>query len=160
MAGRRVVVTRPSFASRQVISKLRGLGAHVIDSPLIRIEYVEAAARTIGGRLKRDDLVVLRSTVPVGVTRNVVLPVLEAESGLKAGDGFLLSFAPERTVEGNALPELRQLPQVVGGFDKFETSDESMFLRMKVWWLHVLGTLGLAMFAWVAFRKIFRGSDD
>ena len=86
------------------------------------IEYVEAAARTIGGRLKRDDLVVLRSTVPVGVTRNVVLPVLEAESGLKAGDGFLLSFAPERTVEGSALPELRQLPQVVGGFDKKSTA--------------------------------------
>ena len=42
LAGRRVVVTRPSFASRQVISKLRGLGADVIDSPLIRIEYVEA----------------------------------------------------------------------------------------------------------------------
>ena len=49
---------------------------------------------------------------------------------------------------------------VVGGFDKFETSDESMFLRMKVWWLHVAGTLGLVMFAWVAFRKIFRGADD
>ena len=42
LAGRRVVVTRPSSASRQVISKLRGLGAEVIDSPLIRIEYVEA----------------------------------------------------------------------------------------------------------------------
>ena len=42
LAGRRVVVTRPSLASRQVISKLRGLGAEVIDSPLIRIEYVEA----------------------------------------------------------------------------------------------------------------------
>ena len=42
LAGRRVVVTRPSFASRQAISKLRGLGADVIDSPLIRIEYVEA----------------------------------------------------------------------------------------------------------------------
>ncbi len=41
LAGRRVVVTRPSFASRQVISKLRGLGAEVIDSPLIRIEYLE-----------------------------------------------------------------------------------------------------------------------
>ncbi len=45
----------------------------------------------------------------------------------------------------------------LGGFDKFETSDESMLLRMKVWWLHVVGTLGLVMFAWVAFRKIFRG---
>ena len=42
LAGRRVVVTRPSSASRQVISKLRGLGAEVIDSPLIRIEYAEA----------------------------------------------------------------------------------------------------------------------
>ena len=41
LAGRRVVVTRPSSASRQLISKLRGLGAEVIDSPLIRIEYVE-----------------------------------------------------------------------------------------------------------------------
>ena len=41
LAGRRVVVTRPSLASRQVISKLRGLGAEVIDSPLIRIEYLE-----------------------------------------------------------------------------------------------------------------------
>ena len=42
LAGRRIVVTRPSTASRQVISKLRGLGAEVIDSPLIRVEYVEA----------------------------------------------------------------------------------------------------------------------
>jgi uroporphyrinogen III methyltransferase/synthase len=42
LAGRRVVVTRPSSASRQVISTLRGLGAEVIDSPLIRIEYLDA----------------------------------------------------------------------------------------------------------------------
>ncbi len=42
LAGRRVVVTRPSTASREVISELRALGAEVIDSPLIRIEYVEA----------------------------------------------------------------------------------------------------------------------
>lgn len=45
---------------------------------------------------------------------------------------------------------------VVGGFDKFETGDESMFLRMKIWWLHVVGTIGLVLFAWVAFLKIFR----
>jgi uroporphyrinogen III methyltransferase/synthase len=42
LAGRRVVVTRPLSAGRQVISKLRGLGANVIDSPLIRIDYVQA----------------------------------------------------------------------------------------------------------------------
>ena len=43
---------------------------------------------------------------------------------------------------------------VVGGVDKFETGDESMFLAMKTWWLHVVGAFGLALFAWVAFRKI------
>jgi uroporphyrinogen III methyltransferase/synthase len=41
LAGRRVVVTRPSLAGREVVAKLRGLGAEVIDSPLIRIEYLE-----------------------------------------------------------------------------------------------------------------------
>lgn len=49
---------------------------------------------------------------------------------------------------------------IIGGFDKFETGDESMFLRMRVWWLHVVGTLGLVLFAWVAFRKIFRRPGD
>ncbi len=43
----------------------------------------------------------------------------------------------------------------VGGIDKFETGDESMFLSMKTWWLHAVGTFGLALFAWVAFRKVF-----
>ena len=92
------------------------------ETKIPRIEYIEAAARTIGSRLKHGDLVVLRSTVPVGVTREVVLPTLEKESGLSAGEDFLLSFAPERTVEGSAVPELRQLPQVVGGFNKKSTA--------------------------------------
>ena len=58
LAGRRVVVTRPSSASRQVISKLRGLGAEVIDSPLIRIEYMEAP---ISGPRSDHDWIVFTS---------------------------------------------------------------------------------------------------
>lgn len=58
LAGRRVVVTRPSVASRQVISKLRGLGAEVIDSPLIRIEYLEVE---ISGPRSDHDWVVFTS---------------------------------------------------------------------------------------------------
>ncbi|MEM6337562.1 MAG: nucleotide sugar dehydrogenase, partial [Bacteroidota bacterium] len=81
--------------------------------PILR--SVQAAARSIGAQLKRGDLVLLRSTVPVGTTRNEVLPILEAESGLKGGRDFQLAFAPERTVEGDALNELRTLPQIVGG---------------------------------------------
>ncbi|MEK7554906.1 MAG: nucleotide sugar dehydrogenase, partial [Patescibacteria group bacterium] len=81
------------------------------------MKHLEAAAKNIGKVLKLGDLVVLRSTVPVGTTRNVVLPILENESGLTGGTDFLLAFAPERTVEGKALEELRTLPQVIGGLN-------------------------------------------
>ena len=58
----------------------------------------------------------LRSTVPVGTTRNIIIKILEKGSNLKAGKDFYVSFTPERTVEGNALYELRNLPQIIGGY--------------------------------------------
>lgn len=79
---------------------------------------LKGAVTEVGQKLKIGDLVILRSTVPVGTTRGVVLPILEEESGLKVGRDFYLAFAPERTVEGKALYELRTLPQVIGGYDK------------------------------------------
>ena len=66
--------------------------------------------------LKFGDHVMLRSTVPLGTTRNFVIPTLENISGLRAGKDFKISFAPERTVEGNALVELQNLPQIIGGY--------------------------------------------
>lgn len=82
------------------------------------MSYLEDASEKLGKILKHGDVVILRSTVPVGSTRNVIKPLLEKYSGLTAGEGFLLAFAPERTVEGMALKELRTLPQVIGGLNR------------------------------------------
>ena len=79
---------------------------------------LEQSSKELGPRLKKSDLVILRSTVIIGTTRNVVVPILEKESGLTVGKDFHLVFAPERTVEGNAIEELRSLPQVIGGFNQ------------------------------------------
>ena len=85
-----------------------------IESSLISIqEFI--GYLSIDARLT-NDLVILRSTVPIGITRNEVLPVLEKISGLKAGEEFFLSFCPERTAEGRALEELKKLPQIIGGY--------------------------------------------
>jgi UDP-N-acetyl-D-mannosaminuronic acid dehydrogenase len=70
----------------------------------------------IGPLLKRGDLVMLRSTVPAGTTRQIVIPRLEELSDMSAGEHFHVAFAPERTIEGRAMQELRTLPQVVGGY--------------------------------------------
>jgi UDP-N-acetyl-D-mannosaminuronic acid dehydrogenase len=75
-----------------------------------RMDMVQNAAREVADRMVDESLVVMRSTVKLGTTRKVVLPILSA------GDKpFDLAFCPERTLEGKALTELRQLPQVVGG---------------------------------------------
>ena len=81
------------------------------------LDHVRNATLEVARVLRRGNLVVLRSTVPVGTTRNVVLPVLEQTSGLKAGMDFDLAFCPERTIEGKALRELRELPQIIGGLN-------------------------------------------
>lgn len=80
--------------------------------------YLKKAAEQVGRVLKPHDLVILRSTVPVGTTRGLVIPVLEKKSRLKAGEDFFVAFAPERTVEGRALEELKILPQIIGGYNK------------------------------------------
>ncbi len=74
-----------------------------------------AVCETVGGRLQRGDIVMLRSTVPVGTTRAFAKNLLEEKSGLVAGEDFNLAFTPERTVEGNAIQELSSLPQIIGG---------------------------------------------
>ena len=81
------------------------------------LDHLKSASETIGRVLKNGDTVILRSTVPVGTTRDFVVPVLEKFSGLKSGEDFFVAFAPERTVEGKALEELKKLPQVIGGLN-------------------------------------------
>ena len=77
------------------------------------LENLRAAARHVAESCRADTLVIVRSTVPVGASRNVVLPELAA----RWGAGVRLAFAPERTIQGQALRELEELPQVVGGVD-------------------------------------------
>lgn len=76
------------------------------------LEPLRSAARAVARAFDPATLVVVRSTVPVGATRGVVLPELLARWGTAR-----LAFCPERTIQGQALRELEALPQVVGGLD-------------------------------------------
>ena len=72
------------------------------------------ATETICKVLKSGDLVIYRSTIPVGTTRNRLIPTFE-QSGLIVGIDFTVASAPERTVEGKALEESQTSPLVAGG---------------------------------------------
>jgi UDP-N-acetyl-D-mannosaminuronic acid dehydrogenase len=77
------------------------------------LTFLAAAARDIARWCGPETVVVVRSTVPIGASRSVVLPPL-----LEAWGRALLVMAPERTIQGQALRELVELPQVVGGLDE------------------------------------------
>ena len=77
-----------------------------------RVDMIEQAARDIAENMRDGALVILRSTVKVGTTRDVVAPMLAA-----SGKKFDIAMCPERTLEGKALQELRELPQIVGADD-------------------------------------------
>lgn len=79
------------------------------------LENLRKAAQHVAQSCKPNTLVVVRSTVPVGASRAIVLPELEAAWGK---GNVRLVMAPERTIQGQALRELEELPQVVGGIDK------------------------------------------
>lgn len=87
-----------------------------VGTPLIagttrpRLDMIEQASRQVAEHMRDGALVVLRSTVKLGTTRNVVRPILAA-----SGKSFHLSMCPERTLEGAALKELATLPQIVSG---------------------------------------------
>ena len=76
--------------------------------------YIKSALDSLKNVYSGEELIVLRSTVSVGVTRSMVIPLLSRLSNKKQKE-VLISFCPERTAEGNALYELQSLPQIIGG---------------------------------------------
>lgn len=93
------------------------------------LDYLRSACELVGPKLSVGAMVILRSTVPIGTTETFVRPLLEKISGLRAGDDFHLVFAPERTVEGNALRELLELPQIIGGVNADSVEAASALFR-------------------------------
>ena len=74
-----------------------------------RLDMIQAAAAAVAENMRDGALVILRSTVKILTTRDVVSPILAA-----SGKEFDVAMCPERTLEGKALQELRELPQIVG----------------------------------------------
>lgn len=101
------------------------VGTPVDDNKRTKMESIRQVSQDVANRLKDGDMVILRSTVRVGVCSDVVKPILDS-----AGVRYDLAFCPERTIEGKAIEELRTLPQVVGGQDHASTLRASRMFHM------------------------------
>jgi len=84
----------------------------------IDLSFAMDTAEEIGRQLKDKDrwhLVVVKSTVLPGTTRDLVLPILEKHSGKKAGKDFGLAVNPEFLREGVAVNDFLKPDRIVIG---------------------------------------------
>jgi UDP-N-acetyl-D-mannosaminuronic acid dehydrogenase len=100
------------------------------DNHVPQYESLKEVCHQIGKYLTSGKVVIIESTVAPGTTYYMVKPILEEDSGIKAGlpDGFGLCFSYERVMVGRLIHNIREYPKIVGGID-----DGSTQVAMKLY---------------------------
>jgi nucleotide sugar dehydrogenase len=102
-------------------ARLAGFDVAVICVPtplhegLPDLSAIESAGALVAPHLRPGCVVVLESTTYPGTTEELLAPILEDGSGLKAGVDFHLGYSPERIDPGNQRFTLLNTPKVVSG---------------------------------------------
>lgn len=78
------------------------------------MSYIESACLEIGQNMKSGTFISLESTTYPTTTENLMMPILERESGLKQGVDFWLAYSPERVDPGNDIYKTKNTPKVLG----------------------------------------------
>jgi len=89
----------------------------------INLEHIKRVCSDIGGALKTENkfhVVVIRSTILPGTTENILIPILERESGKKVFKDFGVCVNPEFMREGQAVHDFYNPERIViGAIDKY-----------------------------------------
>ena len=129
--------TRVEFTSDE--TKLREAKFHIVavptpvsDDHTPNLKPLESATKTLGRNLTRGSIVVFESTVYPGVTDDICIPILEKESGLKAGVDFKVGYSPERINPGDKVHRLETIVKVVSGMDEETLEDVAKVYELVV----------------------------
>jgi UDP-N-acetyl-D-galactosamine dehydrogenase len=76
---------------------------------------LKKASETLGGVIKKGDIVVYESTVYPGATEDFCVPIVEQHSGLKMNEDFFVGYSPERINPGDKEHRLPSILKVTSG---------------------------------------------
>lgn len=82
------------------------------------LNFIKDAANSIAKFITTGATVVLESTTYPGTTEELLVPILENGSGLKAGKDFYVGYSPERIDPGNEIWNFVNTPKVVSGLNE------------------------------------------
>ena len=78
--------------------------------------------------MKPGTFICLESTTYPTTTEDLMLPIIEKESGLKEGEDFWLAYSPERVDPGNVNYHTKNTPKIIGAI-----SDDGLEIGMKIY---------------------------
>ncbi len=111
----------------------------VTDNKTPDITFIMNAAEQIALKMKRNQLIILKSTTFPGTTEHYVQPVLERK-GYKAGKDFYLAFSPERVDPGNKFYNTSNTPVVLGGVTKKCTELATIIMQEITTKVHIVSS--------------------
>ena len=82
------------------------------------LTLIKNASNLISHVIKKNDIIILESTVYPGVTRNIVGKIIEKKSSLKLYKDFHLAYSPERINPGDKKNNLINIRKIIGASDK------------------------------------------
>jgi UDP-N-acetyl-D-glucosamine dehydrogenase len=136
----RIVATTDYELVRQAHAILIALPTPLSPQREPDLSYIERAATSLAPVLQRGQTVILESTTWPGTTREVLLPLLEEGSGLKAGEDFHLAMSPERVDPGREDWTTKTTPKVVGGVNAESTAAAAAVYRRALDKVHEVST--------------------
>lgn len=99
------------------------------------LNYVIEATKSILPFLKKENVVIVESTIPPRTIDDVVAPILQGQ-GWNVGEEIYLAHCPERVLPGRILIELVENTRIVGGINKKSTQKAaevySSFVKGKI----------------------------
>ncbi len=132
------VVEKGTFSVTDDVDTLRDADIILIDvqtptdaQHMPQYVSLREVSKNVGERIKKGAMIIVESTVAPGTTQNVVLKIVEKESGLKGGKDFDLAFSYERVMPGKLLEYIINMPRVVGGITP-ESTNRAVELYSKI----------------------------
>jgi UDP-N-acetyl-D-mannosaminuronic acid dehydrogenase len=95
------------------------------------LSYVYQATQSLVPVLKKGDVVILESTIPVGTT-DFCAQLIEQETGMNAGSDFFVAHCPERVLPGKIFYELIYNARIIGGINQASMNQAKLFYKQFV----------------------------
>ena len=92
------------------------IGSSLTSNGLIDNKNLISLTKKISENLKINDLIIFRGTTNYGFISKKLIPVITKNTKHIIGKEIYVSYCPERIVEGDALFELENIPQLISGY--------------------------------------------